>query len=204
MLMAPKRTNESDGREAFRCCFEANFADVSGFARRRCASDDADAVVSETFLIAWRLWSRRPQAEDEVRPWLFGIARNVMRSSGRHEGRRREFENRSLPRYVIGGDEFESTCTDVDLLRALQSLRRDDQEVLLLVGWEDLDTAGLAVALGISNSAARVRLFRARSRLTKLLAVNDGTSRVGSESPELGSGTPEDKRIDTYLQRNYS
>jgi RNA polymerase sigma-70 factor (ECF subfamily) len=42
--------------------------------------------------------------------------------------------------------------------------------LLLLVAWEDLTPAGAAAALGISQSAARVRLLRARRRFERALA----------------------------------
>jgi RNA polymerase sigma-70 factor (ECF subfamily) len=63
-----------------------------------------------------------------------------------------------------------------DLLRALTRLSQPDQEVLLLAGWDGLDSAGLATALGCSVAAARARLSRARRRLAEGLTTRAETS----------------------------
>ena len=51
-----------------------------------------------------------------------------------------------------------------DLLAALAGLGDDDREVLLLAGWDGLDSSGIGTVLGISAPAARARLSRARRR----------------------------------------
>ena len=53
---------------------------------------------------------------------------------------------------------------------ALRSLSRLDREALLLVAWEDLTPTQAARSLGISPTAFRVRLLRARRRLRAKLA----------------------------------
>jgi RNA polymerase sigma-70 factor, ECF subfamily len=45
------------------------------FARRRVAPSDAEDVVAETFLVAWRRLESLPI---EPLPWLLGIARKVI------------------------------------------------------------------------------------------------------------------------------
>jgi Sigma-70 region 2 len=75
--------NGQRDQEEFSFAFSENFRDVCRFVARRSASGDVEAIVSEAFLIAWRNWSKRPSASDEVRPWLFGIARNATRSVDR-------------------------------------------------------------------------------------------------------------------------
>jgi predicted DNA-binding protein (UPF0251 family) len=66
-----------------------------------------------------------------------------------------------------GLDRLES---DLVLSTALAAISGDDRELILLVAWEDLDSSGLAIALGISKTAARVRLHRARKRLAAEVA----------------------------------
>jgi RNA polymerase sigma-70 factor (ECF subfamily) len=60
------------------------------------------------------------------------------------------------------------------LERALASLTASDQEALRLVGWEELDLAEAALAMGCSRSAMAVRLHRARRRLERALGAGDG------------------------------
>jgi RNA polymerase sigma-70 factor (ECF subfamily) len=52
---------------------------------------------------------------------------------------------------------------------ALRSLGDTDREILTLAAWEDLDAGQIAVVLGCSRNAARIRLHRARRRLAAAL-----------------------------------
>jgi RNA polymerase sigma-70 factor (ECF subfamily) len=60
------------------------------------------------------------------------------------------------------------------LLSAMAALRPKDREALLLVAAGGLDTAGAARVLGISESAFKVRTFRARRRLAELRRQGNG------------------------------
>jgi len=53
--------------------------------------------------------------------------------------------------------------------RALALLSESDAEVLRLWAWEHLEPAEIALVLGISSVASRVRLHRARRRLESIL-----------------------------------
>ncbi len=50
-----------------------------------------------------------------------------------------------------------------------------DREILQLVAWEGLNTEELAVVLGSSEVACRVRLHRARRRFAAALARDAGS-----------------------------
>ncbi len=56
----------------------------------------------------------------------------------------------------------------------LALLSEEDQEALRLVGWEELDLAGAARAMGCSRGAMAVRLHRARRRLKRALQATSG------------------------------
>nr|WP_240974122.1 sigma factor-like helix-turn-helix DNA-binding protein [Nonomuraea sp. FMUSA5-5] len=58
-------------------------------------------------------------------------------------------------------------------MAALDDLREDDRELVLLLAWEGLDLHQAAKALGCSWPTARMRLHRARKRLNRLL-TDDG------------------------------
>jgi RNA polymerase sigma-70 factor (ECF subfamily) len=62
---------------------------------------------------------------------------------------------------------------DTGLRQALQRLSPGDREALLLIGWEGLDHDAAATVLGCSTVTFKVRVHRARRRLTKLLAAAD-------------------------------
>ncbi len=130
---------------------------VHTYARRH-VGDDADDVVSETFLVAWRRLDRVP---DPALPWLLGVARNVIRSRRRFERSR----TGDLPEVFAMPDVADTVAEDTDLFTGLRALAPADREVLYLVGWEDLDRRSAAAVLDCSPAAFAVRLHRARRRL---------------------------------------
>ncbi|MFV0405625.1 MAG: sigma factor [Propioniciclava sp.] len=69
-MSSPRPTDEQ-----FRRLFESTSARVYGYVRRRCSDDDADDIIAETYLTAWRHREALPQ--DPV-PWLLRAARNAL------------------------------------------------------------------------------------------------------------------------------
>ncbi|WP_328534374.1 RNA polymerase sigma factor [Micromonospora zamorensis] len=139
-------------------------------------SDPANAedVVSLTFLEAWRIReSLRPDG-DSLRPWLLGIATNVLRNRQRAARRHREALRRLPVRDTVPdfADAVVDLMHDADRVAAamagLRALRRADREVFLLCVWSQLDYAAAAEALGVPVGTVRSRLSRARTRLRAL------------------------------------
>ena len=60
----------------FETLYRANAANILGYLRRRGAGDDAQDLLSETFLVAWRRREALP-APDLQRAWLFSTARRL-------------------------------------------------------------------------------------------------------------------------------
>src|SRR5918999_3175285 len=80
--------NKSHRRTRFRTVYEANYHRVLGFVLRRTANrEDAEDVVAETFLTAWRRLEQMP-AGGEARLWLYGVARRALANQQRGERRR--------------------------------------------------------------------------------------------------------------------
>jgi RNA polymerase sigma factor (sigma-70 family) len=156
-----------DERERrFRALYGSARPRLLAYALRRTRSpDDAADVVAETFLIAWRRLDDVPQGDGALL-WLFATCRNVIAAHGRRALRRTELSERI-------GSELRSALRDdsqpdSDALLAASALSRlseEDRELLLLVGWDGLDSKELATVLGCSPTAARIRLHRARARL---------------------------------------
>jgi RNA polymerase sigma factor (sigma-70 family) len=150
----------ADNDEArFRAVF-AHLAAVTAYARRR-GSGDAEGIAAEVMTIAWRRLPDVPA--DDPLPWLYGTARNLVFNEARARRRR--------PAADADGTSPapEARSLDPELHAALIALRPADREALLLVAWEDLSAEQAAAALGISTTAFRVRLFRARRRLRAAL-----------------------------------
>ena len=158
----------SEPEARFRAVF-SHLAAVTAYARRR-GSLDAEALAAEVMTIAWRRLDRVPC--DDARPWLYATARNLLLEEARKRGR------------VTAGEAARTAPApelpelDSELRRALLALSPLDREALLLVAWEDLTPAQAARALGVTATAFRVRLLRARRCFCALLEEDDVTGAV--------------------------
>lgn len=171
--------------ERFAELFERSHRPLLAYALRR-VSDPADAadVVAETFLVAWRRLDDVPDGE-AARPWLFGVARRVLANLYRGERRRDALADRlreQLTDVVVDPDE-----SDAPAFSALRRLPDADQEVLRLVAWEQLARDEIALVLGISRAAVRVRLHRARRRLREQMDQMDQMAEGRDREPMQGS-----------------
>jgi RNA polymerase sigma-70 factor (ECF subfamily) len=158
----------------------------------------AQDVVSLTFLEAWRLRDKLRDEGESVRPWLMGIATNVLRNTTRAARRHRA----ALARVPAPGpvpdfaEEVVGRIADAHQLaaaqRALRRLRRAEREVFTLCVWSGLGYAEAAEALGVPVGTVRSRLSRARARLRKLaeeeLATVRGDGDGGADVEPSGRG----------------
>ena len=187
-------------KATFELQFKAHVRHIVRYTQRRLVGNDAVwDVVADTFTIAWQRSSTAPETSDEVVPWLYAIAANVIRNTQRAHLRRNDAARRSCLFAEAGHETNEETDARLDAERvlspALAQLSDDDQEVLRLVSWEDLNLAQVAVALGVSSGAAKVRLHRARRRLRELLStqppVLSSFSLPATNAPGRTRGGPE-------------
>jgi len=153
-----------DDEAVFLELFERTSARVYSYVRRHCDDAECDDVVSEVFLVAWR---RLGDVPSDAVPWLLGTARHVVGNHWRSRDRRGRLETelRGVRQLATESDPAGLTVERAAMLAALATLGANDRELLLLVGWDGLDAAGVAQALGCSGTAARARLSRARRAL---------------------------------------
>jgi RNA polymerase sigma factor (sigma-70 family) len=150
--------------------FDRYYAEIHGYVSRRLGSSLADDVASETFLIAFDHRCRYDAAYPSARPWLCGIASNLVSRHHRAELRRyRALAAAGVPAAVEGLIEGVAERLDAEVLRgrlaaALLEVADADREVLLLVAWAQLSCEEAARAVGIPAGTARSRLHRARKK----------------------------------------
>ncbi|MGQ4272145.1 RNA polymerase sigma factor [Nocardiopsis changdeensis] len=168
--------------------FTGHYDDVRRYALRRLGPDAADDVAAETFSVAWRRFDRVPR--DEPLPWLYGVARNIVRARFRELRRQGEM---STP--FPEGDHREPGAPDPtgavaerdSALRALGRLGETDRELIMLLAWEGLEVRDAARVLGCTTATARVRLYRARRRIERFL---DHPPPDGERRPAAAPRTP--------------
>ncbi|MFZ0342319.1 MAG: sigma-70 family RNA polymerase sigma factor [Gaiellaceae bacterium] len=158
---------------SFETAFEAEFAPLHRYLARRLGASAADDLAAETFAVAFRNWDRLDPARP-VRPWLYGIAANLVRHHWRKERRMLRAYARTGIDPVLSDENEAVERADADtrqrdLATALAELRRDEREVLLLHAWAELSNSEIADALGIPAGTVKSRLSRAREKLRNQL-----------------------------------
>lgn len=141
---------------------------VRAFVRRRIGDDEADEVVSDVFVVAWR---RLGDVPIEPRTWLLGVARRLLANRFRSAKRQRALYERLAREAERGPAHAGDPAADEAgaLLRGLAALRAGDREVLLLVTWDGLSHAEAAEVLGVRAATLTMRVHRARARLQDAL-----------------------------------
>lgn len=147
-----------------------------GYAARRLDRPaDAADVIADVFMIAWRRIDQVPAGSD-ARPWLYGVARNVLSNYRRGARRRGRLADRLRSELEVNPAFAESPTAEVLTVRAaLRLLSDDDRELLLLTCWEGLSPTEIAVAMGIPAVTVRSRLHRARHHLREGLGTDHRT-----------------------------
>jgi RNA polymerase sigma-70 factor (ECF subfamily) len=173
---SPPAAAQAERRRRFEAAYAAHHGQVLGYVLRRTASpDDAADVLAETFLTAWRRLEDMP-GEPRARLWLYGVARRVLANHYRGERRRSALADRLRADLVAAYQPPEYTGELAGIAAAFRALPGPERELLALSSWEGLDAGQIAIVLGCSRNAARIRLHRARRRLAAGLAGGPGTA----------------------------
>ncbi len=161
--------------ESYAAIFDRHFAVVHRYLTRRVGGERAEDLAASTFVVAFeRRGSFRPEAPS-ARPWLLGIATNLIRERCRDDAR-------DLAAQIRLGAELQAPSTPAGdgadpaaierLVAAVGELEWEQREVLLLFAWADLGYEAIAESLGIPVGTVRSRLSRARRHLrTRLQTV---------------------------------
>ncbi|NES26287.1 sigma-70 family RNA polymerase sigma factor [Micromonospora terminaliae] len=173
----------------FDAIFDRYYPAIHGYASRRLGRDLADDVAAETFLVAFDHWRRYDTTQHSARPWLFGIASNLIAGHRRAEARQYRALARAEHVDRDGNDgpadriavRLDAQAVRARLAAALAEISPSDREVVLLVAWADLTCEEVSRALEIPAGTARSRLHRARKRLRAALGGADPTA-TGEES----------------------
>lgn len=168
---------------------EATVAELAPRVLRYClgrtgAPEVAEEVAQDALAALVGRWRRRGPPESPE-AFVFAVARRrAFRAAVRRrlllpvaaltDGHFRSARAVSEPASPPGMEErIEARDELARTLAALRRLASRDREALLLVAAGGLGTAEAARVLGVSPSAFKMRVHRARRRLTELLEVSD-------------------------------
>lgn len=172
--------------EHFAEVFDRYYIEIHRYVARRLGPDLADDIASETFLVAFARRGQYDRTHPDARPWLYGIASNLIARHYRAEQRRyRALARAGVDDVSEGHDDSAVARADAqahrrELATALSTISDGDRDVLLLVAWADLTSEEAGQALGIPAGTARSRLHRARQRIRAAL----GASSDQGQSPQ--------------------
>ncbi|GGM21435.1 DNA-directed RNA polymerase sigma-70 factor [Micromonospora sonchi] len=164
--------------ECFAAVFDRHYRHIYAYAARRLGRDLAEDVASETFLVAFDRRAGYDVTRADARPWLYGIASNLIARQSTAESRR----YRTLAQLgqgdradahddaVVG--RLDATAVRGRLAAALERLPQSVRDVLLLVAWAGLNQNEAAAALDIPPGTARSRLHRARQEMRQALGTD--------------------------------
>jgi RNA polymerase sigma-70 factor, ECF subfamily len=158
--------------------FDRHVTALHRYLVRRLGPDDAESMVGEVFRIAFERRAAYDVARSDARPWLYGIATNLVARHRRAEGRRMRAVARLAARRTDAVDVGDEASAGLDaatdwrrVAEALAALPQAELDTLVLHVWEELPYAQIAEALDVPVGTVRSRLNRARKRLRELAAV---------------------------------
>jgi RNA polymerase sigma-70 factor (ECF subfamily) len=159
--------------DRFTAVYDRYFRDVYRYVAGRLDVQAADDIAAETFLVAFGQRDRFDPARGALRPWLFGIATNLVARHRRAEARHYRALAGAGRATAAAADSHENRVVALvaaqrmqpQLARALTTLSAGERDVVLLVALSQLSHEEVAQALGISYGTVGSRLSRARSKL---------------------------------------
>jgi RNA polymerase sigma factor (sigma-70 family) len=149
----------------FATVYERHLDAVAAYLTRRVGGELAEDLAAEVFVRAFRARASFRPDHDTARPWLFGIAGNLVVDHRRAERRRlRGLQRIAADRPPGVGPELAGISQE--LSRSLLALTAADRDTLLLVVWGELSYEEAAIALTVPIGTVRSRIARARRRLS--------------------------------------
>jgi RNA polymerase sigma-70 factor (ECF subfamily) len=159
----------------FGTIFDRHATVLHRYLVRRLGPDEAETMVGEVFRIAFEKRHTYDLLRPTARPWLYGIATNLLAKHRRREARRILAVARLAAQRLPPSDLAEKVSDDIDaserwqrVAQAVTSLPEPERDALVLHVWEALSYEEVGYALDVPIGTVRSRIHRARGRLREL------------------------------------
>ena len=169
--------------ERFAVLFDRHAPHIHRYLSRRAGRQVADNLVAETFLAAFAKRDRYDLGHPDARPWLYGIATNLVGQHRRDQVRQYKITQAAAAAEPEVPGHADKVAADVTaqamhalLEGALAALSAGDRDVLLLIAWEQLTYQEVSRALAIPVGTVQSRLHRARTKVRQALAGTEAAA----------------------------
>lgn len=167
-----KRTTSGE-EAAFSELFDRHAQKIYNYCFRCTANwAAAEDLTSATFLEAWRRRSEVILERDSLRPWLLGVATNLIRNAQRTNRRHAQALGRLGLGDAVQPDHADEAISRTDderqmavVLEEIDQLPIEEREVIALCIFAECSYEQAATSLSIPVGTVRSRLNRARRRL---------------------------------------
>jgi RNA polymerase sigma-70 factor (ECF subfamily) len=177
----------------FGAIFDRHATVLHRYLIRRLGPDEAESMVGEVFRIAFEKRHTYDQLRPVARPWLYGIATNLLAKHRRREARRMHAVARLASHRLPPADLAEGVSGAVDaadlwprVADAVTALPEPERDALVLHVWEGLSYEEVADALGVPVGTVRSRLNRARGRIRELAGARGREQDDNIDSRDAG------------------
>lgn len=138
---------------------------------------DAEDITSDVFLKTWRYLTDDPSKEiKSIRGLLYTIARNRIIDFYRERAKKNDQQIEFAADIADEHDLDEAISLGQDMavvVTAVQQLKQEYQEIVLLKYIEEYSTAEIAAITGKSRTAVRVTIHRAVKKLKEILEAEE-------------------------------
>ena len=176
---------------AFGELFDRHATTMFRYFVRRVGPDEADSLLGELFRIAFEKRSGFDTERAEARPWLYGIASNLLARHRQGEARRLDATARLVNTAMAASDGFAEVDARLDAPRrwadvaaAIATLPQGERDTLLLFAWEGMPYDQIATALDVPVGTVRSRLNRARGRVRELVGASEEEQMTATLRPD--------------------
>jgi len=178
--------------ERFELIFERHYHVVRRYAQRRAGIEAGEDLAAQTFVTAFTGREAFDGRSDTVRPWLFGIANNLVRHHLRSERARWAAWTRVPPDVAEAGEvdpgRLDAMRAAPAIEEAIGSLNEADRETFLLYALGQLSYGEVADAMQVPIGTVRSRIFRVRTILRELLVEHRVTNEEVPETRNTSRG----------------
>ncbi|UNS99465.1 sigma-70 family RNA polymerase sigma factor [Streptomyces tubbatahanensis] len=160
---------------ATRSLYEQHARPLQGYVLQLLGGDHqrAEDVVQETLLRCWRNQQLVGGRGQDLRPWLFRVARNLVIDDYRlRSARPKEVDGAAWLEDVLADtDDVDRVLSSLVLVKAFQALSPAHREVLYETYYTGRSTREVSRVLGIPPGTVKSRLYHAVRNLRQALGV---------------------------------